>query len=472
MLNERCAKIWFIMLSLLLAITYATFLLFQKDVKDFLIGKPLGIKTFISSKKQKSVSGEQPILETKNDQGGVFLILLFYYFQDAAIIEFTPIYAKSESELIKTAKKIIGGLFKFRLDVLHLAKSVCSFPDLLPVGKVFLKLSFLTLLFVILILFFLLTKRLALKGKRQNWKTLSEKASVAVIFSLLFSYQKMAGSCFKLAYCVPVLDKMMLFIDGNQECWASLWQIALMIYTATCIVPFCIYIALMPHVLSNGHIPLEFFFLGCIFPIPFSLYFMMKKSYPYSKKKTSPTVSICEKDTVVLSHSNAVFNVLQGPYREIYLPFTKVPYSWSGVLLFRRLLLIIMFTFVHDILVRLIIMLAICMIWLLLHIAVQPCKEPRANLAGTISCGALLIVALVNTIRACFESMEMVPTNNALKVSNWLDFVENCLLLWIPLTGIAVLVLLLILRLITKGYEFVERRKNKVNTVQIGVKHH
>ena len=450
------------MLSLLLAITYATFLLFQKDVKDFLIGKPLGIKTFISSKKQKSVSGEQPILETKNDQGGVFLILLFYYFQDAAIIEFTPIYAKSESELIKTAKKIIGGLFKFRLDVLHLAKSVCSFPDLLPVGKVFLKLSFLTLLFVILILFFLLTKRLALKGKRQNWKTLSEKASVAVIFSLLFSYQKMAGSCFKLAYCVPVLDKIMLFIDANQECWTSFWQIALMIYTATCLVPFCIYIALMPHVLSKGHITLEFFFLGCIFPIPFSL---------YSIKKTS-SASEPNKDSVVLSHSNAVFNVLQGPYREIYFPFTKVPYSWSGVLLFRRLLLIIMFTFVHDILVRLISMLAICMIWLLLHVAVQPCKEPSANLAGTISCGSLLIVAFVNTVRACFESMEMVPTNNALKVSNWLDFVENCLLLWIPLIGIALLVLLLILRLIMKGYEFVERRKNKVTTVQIRVKHH
>ena len=88
-------------------------------------------------------------------------------------------------------------------------------------------------------------------------------------------------------------------------------------------------------------------------------------------------------------------------------------------------------------------MLVVCLGSLLHHVLVQPCKERRANIAGTLSCTALLMVAIVNMVRACFQSMETLPTGSSLEVSNWLDLVEDCLLLWIPLTGIGFVLLVL-----------------------------
>ena len=96
------------MLVIFLAFAYSTFLLFQKNVKDFIFGAPLGKNTFTKlaiQLKLKSDSEENaketmdnPQVETtelsldardtneEKDEGGMFLILLFYYFQDASIV--------------------------------------------------------------------------------------------------------------------------------------------------------------------------------------------------------------------------------------------------------------------------------------------------------------------------------------------------------------------------------------------------
>ena len=105
-----------------------------------------------------------------------------------------------------------------------------------------------------------------------------------------------------------------------------------------------------------------------------------------------------------------VYKLLQGPYRSYHLPLPfigPIPVCWNGVLLLRRLTLVIIY--IHNILVRLLAMTLISFLSLLHHLMVKPCKENRANIAGSISCAALLSVCIINLVRATMEVVEVVP---------------------------------------------------------------
>ncbi len=105
-------------------------------------------------------------------------------------------------------------------------------------------------------------------------------------------------------------------------------------------------------------------------------------------------------------------------------------------------------------------MLFVCLLSLIHHTVVRPCKEHRANVAGTMSCTALLMVAIVNMIRACFEGMEIIPTGSSLLVTHWLDVTEDCLLLWIPLAGIGGVFLVLMCKIVKRVNAFWCRKES------------
>ncbi len=94
--NVQCNNYWFLPFCMALAAIYGVFLLFQQDITGFLFAKPLGQNTKLGNDQQRT--------DTKQDEGGIFLILLFYYFYDAAIIQFRPAYVKSDSLLVATVR--------------------------------------------------------------------------------------------------------------------------------------------------------------------------------------------------------------------------------------------------------------------------------------------------------------------------------------------------------------------------------
>ena len=115
--NSTCEDSWVIPFSFLLATLYGTFLLFQKDIRDFLLGKPIGKSTLLqhinlTKRDNIKTSAKDNDNGNQKEEGGIFLIWLFYYFQDASIIHFSPIYAKPNSPLVHNAKQVVGGLFE------------------------------------------------------------------------------------------------------------------------------------------------------------------------------------------------------------------------------------------------------------------------------------------------------------------------------------------------------------------------
>ena len=78
--------------------------------------------------------------------------------------------------------------------------------------------------------------------KRKNLETLKGKVSVAIMFTIFFSYQKLASSTFAVVYCVPLEEEKVFFLDGTVKCVQN-WQVVTLFCIFLCIVPFGFYIS-------------------------------------------------------------------------------------------------------------------------------------------------------------------------------------------------------------------------------------
>ena len=476
--DEECKQFWFIPVAVLMLLTYALFLMYQNDIKTCVFGSPIGVKTFhqwfstwssqrekqLSRDKEKNQRDDDGTNFTDRDEGGIFLILLFYYFQDAAIVNFTPVYSKPTAPIVIKLKKFVGSLFKFQFDPLMFAGNLCPLTGLKPVTKVLFKLLSIPFLLSALITICVISKvcsrAVIFRKYRATFKKLAHKSSLALMLALLFSYQKLASAVFSLVYCIPLADDSVLFIDGSVKCLQG-WQILILIYIVLCIVPFGFYIAIAPKYLSEQKKSIGMFFLRCMFPVPLILIIMLKKAFN-NLRKSNGSDKRNNADTEYTELS-LVYKLLQGPYRNYHLPIPfirTVAVCWNGILLLRRLMLVIADTYIHDILVRLLVMTLISFLSLLHHLMVKPCKENRANIAGSVSCAALLSVCIINLVRATLEVVEVVPEGHLKHVMDTLESIENCLLMWITVAGASLLIIFLLARTIIAAADKIKPSDN------------
>ena len=332
------------------------------------------------------------------------------------------VYTKTVSKFQKQLKAFLVGLFRFRLDFYQFLDDVCLYPGMQPVPKTMFKALFvpyiLSLLGVIFVLYTCYrlcisrkkcakTESLSLNGKAaasgnklpdddgesdsDDKKSFSAKLAAGFVLVFLFTYQKMAVVTFTLLNCVPIGDVSVLFIDGTLTCFQN-WQYIVMSYAFTCVVPFSAVLLLGPPLLRHNYISLAQFFFGCLIPLPPLTYWIVL-CVRKGKITSEETVRHSEETTAVL-------DILQSSFKDSKSTHILGQFCWSGVLIARRLILFLCFTFINDILIRLLCMLCVCFIILLHHIYVQPYKTREGNLAGAISAAALLIVGGINLLRA------------------------------------------------------------------------
>ncbi len=465
--NGKCRDYWFLVICVVFALLYALFLLFQNDIKNLIIGIPrhktegtdllseqkrsaqaLSVMQTGASAVEAQSRHLQPTTKAvsagadNNAHSGIFLILLFYYFQDASLVVIDTPFGQPEAPTIAAVRTILSGLFRFQLDVMHMAKSLCVLPNLTPVTKLVLRLSFVPCVFLFLLAFTALAHHKSNQSNcHQKWKILKQKSPVAVMLAVLFSHQKIAWSTFTLQYCVPVHDMTVLFVDGNVRCMQA-WQFGLVAYGALCIIPFSVYISLAPAYLADNTLSTFTFFIGCIFPLPALLCLAARK---IRRKCRAPG----NHETVTF---NAVHSLLQGPYQEVVLNLRcfHLNICWSGILLLRRMILILLHTYNHHAVSRQSFMLVISAVSMLLHLLVWPCKEMRANFAATVSNVALVAICVINLIRAIFIIAKYTPQREMKLYVTVIDFLEDLFLFWIPLVGMCIILGVLLCRLIQR----------------------
>ncbi len=449
--SEECNHHWLFPLYFATICLFALILLFQSSIETFLFQFSLKKNKCAIPKCKTSEKDTMPHTEVGEgmnvpEEGtNVSLILLFYYFQDASLIHFTPIYAKATDPLLQKLTHFASGLFDFQVDITAFIDTVCPFPNLGPVEKISVKLLSVPVMYVCVGIIFVFSKLLCtcpLQLFQSGKKIIQTNATTAVLLATLFSYQSLASSAFTFLYCVPLGQDSVMFVHADTKCF-QIWQIFILLYVIFAVVPFALFLMIAPSFLKHRFMNLLQFYCGCFCPFPAILWLLAKNRRRVEINK--------EKRGAVLPHTGIflVCETLQGPFKECsaQLPFVKtLSVCWSGVALVKRLALVLLSTYVHNIMVRLLFMTLTCFLSFFLHISVQPYKKKRDNMAETASHMAVFLVCIINLIRAIFEVAEVVPDGPTAKILNILQLIEDSLLLWLPLLGASALILLLIMK--------------------------
>jgi len=223
------------------------------------------------------------------------------------------------------------------------------------------------------------------------------KLSTGFVLALLFTYQKLATTSFTLLNCVPVGNRSVLFVQGTIECYQT-WQYGVAVYAATCIIPFCAALLIGPGLLKDRLIGLTELFLAFLVPLPFLLRWcwLCVRRYRRFGGCFQP-----DEATQALHgpEAKAVIQTLQGPFKDnVNRLFGST--CGQGMLIGRRLVLVLLYTFVNNTLMRTQCTMLLCFVNLLHHVHTLPYRDRRGNAAGSASAVALVVVATINLVRA------------------------------------------------------------------------
>ena len=110
----------------------------------------------------------------------------------------------------------------------------------------------------------------------------------------------------------------------------------------------------------------------------------------------------------------AIVGVLLGPFRshEAFLCFPSSNIPWEGFLIFRRLALIIVLTFVYDIQFRLFLALTVCVAILIIDMFVNPFRRKSLNVLESLFLGAHVVLCGSSLTKALYcEAVDLFVFN-------------------------------------------------------------
>jgi len=224
-----------------------------------------------------------------------------------------------------------------------------------------------------------------------------------ILQTMLLGYTALASVSFNLFRCVSIGSEKRLFYDGNIVCF-QWWQYALIAFICVFFVPFVFVLCLGSFKLYIRTISVKKFLLACCLPLPCLLYWAYVSLSCKARSVTSQDSSSNQ-----LSR-NSVERVLYDCFKRPE-DGGKLSLSWEGVMIGRRLILIVLKVFVSDPMPRLLVMSFFCVSFLLQHAFTKPFRDGIANVVETFSLLSLVVLATVNVFFASFQSLA-VPLNN------------------------------------------------------------
>ena len=136
------------------------------------------------------------------------------------------------------------------------------------------------------------------------------------------------------------------------------------------------------------------------------------------------------KDANSLSRK-AVLAVLSGPFRPHgkfwHFPASNIP--WESVFIFRRLVIIVTFTFIHDARLRMLVILIICVAILLSHLYVKPFTSDFENLLESLSLSTLIIICGITLVKVLYHGEDYSSFPSSSKLLRKLNLTESILIL-------------------------------------------
>ena len=389
---------------------WITTVLFSTAIAFYLLIKPpvlsfLGRQIFWFRKRvDDSIRQELGPVDTHSDSG--YLKITFYFYQAAELL----IVGSAEDLLHHKIPLVITIVeaFNFEVRTLH-ALIDCPFvgltaitKELLLSGTVFLILSEIAVIYCLHISFN--------KIRRKERPSAIHYMAVAIEL-LLLGYERLAETSLKLMHCVSIGSENRLFMDAEVVCW-QWWQYIIATYIVVSVVPFIMVLYFGSSKLHKSSISAKEFLGACIFPLPFLVYWLLKKAVNKARNASENQ-----------QNNKHVLEVLHDPFRQPRDGDNGTLY-WESVLTGRRFILLCCHAFIANSMFKMVCMTTICVIILLHHVFKNPYHDPIASNAETFSLLALVVMAVINLTKATLVSFGTSiagPTKSYLEALEWFE---------------------------------------------------
>ena len=451
--DEDCGwKNWTVALMIAVyGVLYVLFFMFEEDYSKLV--------DYVSSKIQRK-SAPADIEGKEMSDAGYFQIFM-YYIQTSQLLQVNIIMHEDESfAYLRSPDDVLPGYLvegfssMFSFDGLAFGREACLSKGMTPVMKTAFSSAFIIYLFVVLFLFYALSGFccccLAPKRRpRIGVFSMSERMLTTFVMLFLYTYQEIAENALLLLNCTKVDGISVLFHDGNVTCLQS-WQYGVIVMVGVFVLPFFTVLLFGPRLLEAGRISLIAFCLSLVFPlfltVPMIIYFVQlyrggtpSVSKPNRHRNEEKTICCGENETSI---AETLVGVITGSYRTDILGGV----CWEGVINFRRMVLVLLFTFVNDVLLKQIFLSLGCFLILLVHLRAMPFKQRYSNVFESVSLSMLIVISATNLVKAAFYYTQTIPRGAAYFVMIVFEWIEALALGILPVGIVILLILSLVVR--------------------------
>jgi len=422
---HECKDYWFWPVGLVYVSLIALYFTFKPPIVPW-------IKRQILWFKQR-----EPTNKDNNFDSG-YLKIVFYFYQAANLV-----FVSNSTQHIFETKFIepFVGLFNFR-QTFSPSGLICPFPGLTAVFKqLFATFHVFGTLFMIGI-FYLMSWGVQ-KFRGQEAPCVGPYIG-GIIQTMLLGYTALASVSFSLLRCVPIGSEKRLFYDGNVVCF-QWWQYILIAFNCTFTVPFVFVLLWGSFKLYSRTISVGKFLLACCLPLPSLLYWGYVSLFCEARSaanQDSPSSQL-SRDSV----ERILYDCFKRPGDG-----SKLSLSWEGIMIGRRLILIVLKAFISDPMPCLLTMSFFCALFLQHHSMTQPFRDGIANTVETISLLFVLLLGMMNMFFASFVSLAVKLNDH---FSSWwkaCQVVEIAILCSVPLVFGLLLVIFIVSQVCRLSY--------------------
>ena len=403
--SNECNDYWFWPAALVYVSFMAFYLTFNPFITPWIMRQ---IKWF----KTNDTADE----ERNSDRG--FVKIVFYFYQAADLL-----LASNTSLRFVEGKlmDVLVGVFNFRQSFSSNGL-ICPFSGLTVVTKQLFSASYVFGTSLMICVFYYLHK--GVQRCRKKEAPSFSPYMAGILQTMLLGYKTLASVSFSLLQCVPIGSEKRLFLDGNVVCF-QLWQYTLIAFVVAFVMPFVFVLLWGCYKLHNGSLSVAKFLLACCFPFPFLLYWLFL--FLLCVKRNAAQTDTATRQMSKRSVETTLFGCFKKPADGGTLSL-----GWESVMIGRRLILILLKTFVNDPMPRLLIMSFLCVLFLQHHSMTQPFRDITANRVETISLLSLVLLGMVNVFFASFVSLAVPLTDHFKFWWYFCEVVETIILCAVP----------------------------------------
>ena len=472
--DEDCDDTWVWVLLAVYGLLYVAFFLLEAEWKPMLDRQYSSLKhhlifgwtrfreSVLRLPKHQQAQQQQQIQPTEEpDNGG--LEIFFYYVQTASLLSVSLVYDDDGNDYDDGGTSYVRRLTERITDVLGInvlsLGEVCVASGWDALAEQVMTGVFPFYLLLVLLALYGLVKIPSvfpsqsapgrLCGGMKNCGCIGDgtasgvdiRFSLALFEVLLFTYQAVAEVVVTLIHCIDIGGESVLFIQGSVECFQP-WQNFAIIICAAYVVPLFLVMGLGPGAVHKRIVPGWFFLLGCFIPPVFLAVLIVRWFMGRFTAESDFSKELAE----------SAFGPFKQPATAAGSEMSKIklgslPICWEGVIIFRRLILVLVIMLVPNPVTRMFVANLLCLGILLTHIVVKPYAVHLSNVAECVTLTSLCVVSSINLIKAVFSGLTTIPAGPMVSVLEALDGIEFFLVAVIPALVVIVGVILVLIGL-------------------------